>query len=233
MPFLAPQCSRIKKDGQQCKGIAVKGKSVCRMHGGTGGGQIKSGRYSKLQHERLKSLFEEHQADENPLDTLPELAMTRAIFQDFIQRYERHSQALIAWHEDWKENRTDQINPTLIKNILNYLDHYENLRADHTEDFSDQEVQMFERAKGALRNMLEPRSQTKPTQILDIADAYRIVSEVTKMVERIEKTNAASAISRKDFARVLAEMARTVQLTVTDEKQLKEIRDGWNSIALA
>jgi hemoglobin-like flavoprotein len=159
------------------------------MHGAgskkkPGGRPMLSGRYARLNHEKLKTLFEEHQESQDPLDTLSELAMCRAIFQDFVQRYGTFSEALLAWHEDWKQ--TDG----------------------------------------------KP-STAKPTQILDIADACKLISEITRMVERIEKAKAVNAISRKDFSRIISEMARTVQLVVTDEQQLKEIHRAWNSIALS
>lgn len=73
-------------------------------------------------------------------------------------------------------------------------------------------------------------TEPKPRQVLDLADGYRIVAEVTKAVERIERIRAANAISRPEFGRVMAEMGRVVEAHVRDPQVLEKIRDGWLAI---
>jgi hypothetical protein len=81
----------------------------------------------------------------------------------------------------------------------------------------------------------------KPTQLPDIADAYRILSEVTKIAERIEKVRSANAISRPELLRVLSEMSRTVDRRIDestlpdDEKKVLrgKISGDWAAIRLA
>ncbi|BDI33482.1 hypothetical protein CCAX7_55330 [Capsulimonas corticalis] len=59
------------------------------------------GRYRALQSERLKELAARHAGDLEPLDLLPELALLRALLTDYVERYDRFSAALIAWHESF------------------------------------------------------------------------------------------------------------------------------------
>ena len=94
-----------------------------------------------------------------------------------------------------------------------------------------------------LERCLDSPNETRPTQVLDVADAYRILSEVTKIATRIEQNRASNAIARKDFFRILTEMGRSVEgvlrgleKAVGEEKvdeALQKIRDQWASIKLA
>lgn len=179
-----PKCGARTRAGTPCKrpagaGTDHLGQGRCKHHGGKT--PIKSGRYSTVTRQRIRDLIEAHQEDKNPLDVLPELAAARALFQDYVERYDEWSEALVAWHESFG---TD--NP-----------------------------------------------HRKPTQVLDIADAYRIVSEVTKIAKRIEDVRAQNAISRGDFYRVMTEMGRVVDLVVEDPDQRQRIHEGWMGIALA
>ena len=155
------------------------GEGRCKLHGGNA--PIKHGRYSTVTRERVRELIATFESDENPLDILPELAATRALFQDFIERYDEWREALLAWYESYSGDK----------------------------------------------------ESSKPRQILDISDAYKIVSEITKIAKRIEDVRAQNAISRADFYRVLTEMGRVVDLVVQDEALREEVRDGWMEIRLA
>lgn len=56
------------------------------MHGGTQ--PIRTGQHRRYQITpiRVRELLEAHGADEKPLDLLPELALARALLQEFIER---------------------------------------------------------------------------------------------------------------------------------------------------
>ncbi len=54
------------------------------------------------------------------------------------------------------------------------------------------------------------RYDKKPTQILDLAEAARIVTLITQAVERIEKVRAANVVSRADLYRVMQAMGAVV-----------------------
>ena len=175
---------RRQGDGAPCTrpsgwGTTHPGEGHCKLHGGSN--PIKSGRYSKVTRERIRELIAQFEDDPNPLDMTPELAACRALFQDYIERYDGFVEALMAWHASYDGER-----PT-----------------------------------------------AKPRQILDIADAYRIIAEITRIVKRIEDVSAASAISRADFYRVMTEMGRAVDLNVEDPVIREKIHDAWMEIRLA
>lgn len=176
-------CGAKTRSGGHCGqaagwGTGHPGEGRCKLHGGKS--PVRSGRYSTVSRPRIRDLIEQFQGDDSPLDILPELAAARALFQDFIERYDEFTDALVAWHDSWGEERA-----------------------------------------------------RKPVQVLDISDAYRILSEVTKIAKRIEDVRAQNAISRQDFYRVMTEMGRVVDLVVEDPKQRERIHEGWMGIALA
>ena len=94
------------------------------------------------------------------------------------------------------------------------------------QDFTDRYVESTD----ALILWSQSSDAAKPTQVLDIADAYKMVSEITKIVERIEKIKASNAISRPELMRVLTEMSRVVSSLVDDPAVLKGIKDAWLGI---
>lgn len=178
------RCGAKTRGGTRCTqtagwGTDHVGQGRCKLHGGAT--PIKHGRYSTIQRPALRALIAQHDADPDPLNVLPELAAARALFQDFIERYDGWREALLAWHASWT-------------------------RGDEAP---------------------------KPREVLDIGDAYRILSEVTKIAERIEKVRAANAISRPDLFRLMGEMGRVVETHVKDPEALERIRRDWLAIRVA
>jgi hypothetical protein len=70
----------------------------------------------------------------------------------------------------------------------------------------------------------------KPRQVLDIASAAVLLSDITKVVERIENVRAQNAISRKELHRLVDAMGAVVEREVKDEDVVNRIRDGWLTI---
>ena len=68
------------------------GAGPCKLHGGSN--PIKSGRYSSIKRERLRELIEELEKDPNPLDMTPELIACRALFVDYVERYDEFTKEL-------------------------------------------------------------------------------------------------------------------------------------------
>ena len=179
-----PICGAQKSQGE---GVCTRpagwgtdhaGEGRCKLHGGKN--PIRSGRYSKIKRESLRELIAGLEEDPNPLDMIPDLIACRALFMDYIERYDEFTEQLRDWHASY-----DGDSPT-----------------------------------------------AKPRQILDVADAHRILAEVTRMVKRIEDVSAASAISRADFYRVMTEMGRAVDLAVEDPVIRERIHDAWMEIRL-
>lgn len=185
---VAGKCnSPLKRTDGLCKMAAGQrtdhpGQGRCWLHGGRS--PIKSGRYSTIKRDEIRALIEKHESDPDPLNIMPELAAARALFQDFIERYDEWRAAILDWHSSWG---TDSENP-------------------------------------------------KPRQVLDLADAYRILSEVTKIAERIERIRAVDAIPRAEFVRLVKEFVRIVETHNGDpdpDRRLEKMRNDWLSVRVA
>jgi hypothetical protein len=96
MPFEdAKQCTATAKStGERCKNPAVTGWDVCRMHGAgtpkedaTGGAPPKHGRYAAKRRESLQEKIEEYRG-ENPAELWEELALLRALLQEWLSDLE-------------------------------------------------------------------------------------------------------------------------------------------------
>lgn len=201
------------------------GQGKCKLHGGAT--PIKSGRYSKIKRDSLRELIQQFEADPDPLNIFPELAAARALFQDFIERYDQWAEALIAWHQSYQAGQRP-ISREKADALLNVIDQYEETIASE-DDLTERQEHSLKLARefvGALRE----GTNNKPVQVLDVADAYRIVSEITKIVARIETIRSQNAISRPDLIRVMTEMGRVVQTYVSDEAILEKVKEGWLTI---
>lgn len=169
------------------------GVGRCRWH--RGNGTVTHGlyrRYEPIHVESLRQLIERFEADPDPLNMLPELAALRALFVDWINRYQDWRDALLAWYAMMGRRRDqDQVVATIVNQVLN---------------------------------------DAAPRQVLDISDGYRLLSEASKVIERIEKIAAENAISRKDLNRVMAEQLRVLREEVKDDEAVKRVIDGWYRI---
>lgn len=153
------------------------GVGRCTNHGGASHSvSTTHGRYSRVQRVKLRDLIEELENDPDPLDLFPELATARALFIDWVDRYDEFTKALLLWYED-QENGG-------------------------------------------------------PRKILDIADGYRLLDNIRRVVATIEKISAENAISRPELLRVMTEMGRVVESVVQDEGQLEKIKGGWGGIRI-
>lgn len=177
------RCGAKTRQGASCKQVAGArtphtGQGRCWLHGGRT--PIKHGRYSTIKRDDIRQLVEQHADDPDPLNTFPELALARALLQDYIERYDQWREAFLAWHASFTSGET----------------------------------------------------APKPRQVLDLADAVSFASDVTKIVERIEKARAENAISRPELLRVMDEMARVVKAHVDELDTQRRIREGWLAIRL-
>ena len=88
------QCTaKSKRTGERCKANAVQGYSVCRMHGAgsphqgrPGGAPPVTGRYS-IKRAELAKRAAQFQADPTPGDLTGELALMRALLQEYLDRF--------------------------------------------------------------------------------------------------------------------------------------------------
>ena len=176
-------CGAKTRAGTPCQrpagwGTDHAGEGRCKLHGGAT--PIRSGRYSTVRRARLGKLIADYETDPDPLNVLPELAAARALFVDFIERYDAWREALLAWHESFNE-----------------------------------------------------KADPKPRNVLDVADAYRLLSSIAKIAQQEKRLQLDGAISRKDLLRILTEVRRVAEAEITDPAQLQRLLDGWNAIRLA
>ena len=86
------QCTaKSKRTGEQCKAQAVRGYSVCRMHGAGKpnthtGRPIATGRYS-IKRTELAAKTQEFYSDPQPGNLTSELALMRALLQNYLDRF--------------------------------------------------------------------------------------------------------------------------------------------------
>lgn len=218
-----PKCTGHNRQGQRCgneagKGTDHFGEGKCKNHGGAS--PIKHGRYSSIANTRIREIVEElaQESEAEQLDIFPELRHARALYRDFIERYAAYTAALLAWHESWRASSEP------------YREAVDQFRgAAKKKDLSAVNAAL------ALIDELELAGNLsgKPRQVLDIADAHRILSEVTKIVVRIESIRSQDAISRKELLRVMGEMGRVVDRHVPDDAVREKIKDGWIGINIA
>lgn len=204
------------------------GQGKCKLHGGAN--PIRHGRYSTIQRPRIRALIEQFEADPNPLSTLAEIAFVRALLQDFVERYEENAAAIVAWHLSFSVTQR----PLSEEKVLAFerlVDDMEERYRTHKIELTDAQLESLALARAFLADLKSP-DNTRPRQLLDVSDAYRMAGEVSKMVERIQKTQAANAVSRGDLLRILSEMGRIVDIYVTDDPTRDKIRDGWREIRL-
>jgi len=218
-----PTCHRPAGWGTDHPGVGR-----CKLHGGKT--PARHGRYSGLRNERLRVLIEAHETDPDPLNVLPELAAARALFQDFVERYDEHTAALLAWHASFEL----QQRPLPADKVIAFervVDEWENAAREGAELTEQQEADL-ETARKFVELLRGAGQEAKPRRVLDLSDAYRIVGEITKIVERIERARSADAISRPELNRLVHEMARVVDLNVADQEVKARIRDGWLALAV-
>ena len=199
-----------------------QGEGACWLHGGRN--IIKSGRYSTIKRTRVAELIEEMEETEEPLNTMPEVAATRALLVDYIERYDAFTEALIAWHMSYTAGVET---PRLFASLEHLLEMME-------ANFTEAELKRNKSYQVCVKAVIAFKgANPKPIQILDVADAVRYLSEVTKMVERIGKSMSLNAVSRRDFQRIMTEIGNIIDQVVTSDREKLRIKDKIGNLRLA
>lgn len=121
------QCgAKLRNKDRICKNTAGfktphQGEGRCYLHGGLT--PVRHGRYSKLNHSRLKGLLEElKQNDQDVLDLEPEAQLMRAMLIDYVNRYEDFVEQLETWYDAFNRDRAEDGLPPIPKRIPNLDD---------------------------------------------------------------------------------------------------------------
>ncbi|MEE8583961.1 MAG: hypothetical protein V3T83_03820, partial [Acidobacteriota bacterium] len=156
--------------------------------------------------------FEE---DGDPLDLIPDLNLLRALVQDFIERYDCFREALLGWHD---ANR--------LRRLLGYCRQLE--RAEGTE--KRQEL------VGKIAAATAGLESGRPRQVLDLADAGRLIDRCSKVAQRHHAIKSSGAITMDTFRRVHEQMAlimiRHVGKLDGGPEALKGIEKEWGRVKM-
>lgn len=199
------------------QGTNHKGEGRCKNHGGNH--PIKTGRYSTIKsRSRITELIEHFQKDENKLDLEDEVVLLRAMLQDYVERYDELSEAVIAWHASYSKD---------------YLKVYEEWYSNWLKAIENPQ-------SASLDDVLGPPvpHELKPKQILDISSAGLLIDRVGRMVERVEKLREGSSISMETFNRLLEQYGLSVALSVRENindatersKLIEDIERRWGEV---
>jgi hypothetical protein len=85
-------CGAKTRTGGRCK-VAGMANGRCRKHGGKAGRPAVHGRYARVLQARLRQKLDGYRSDPTPGDLAVELALTRALLDEWL---ERHSESLNA-----------------------------------------------------------------------------------------------------------------------------------------
>jgi hypothetical protein len=234
----AAACGARNRAGGTCGhpagyGTPHPGEGRCKFHGGLN--PVRHGRYSTIKRAEIRELIEHHEGDPDPLNLLPELATARALFQDFIDRYDEWREALIAWHRTYTAAERPLAEDRLLA-AETVCDELEALvgPADLDEEEVEQEGARVRRAIRDARKLVAelraPAESGKPRRILDLSDAVGHAEAISRIVKRIEDVRAQNAISRPELMRIMQEMGRVVARYVDDPGTREKIQDAWLSI---
>lgn len=82
-------CGATTRDGSKCERPAGWGtnrdEGRCKQHGGNGGRPPKHGRYAAERSESLQRKIQEYRNDPNPSEMWEELALLRAVLQEWLK----------------------------------------------------------------------------------------------------------------------------------------------------
>tara|TARA_R110002020_G_scaffold2230_4_gene10444 strand:- start:15225 stop:15872 length:648 start_codon:yes stop_codon:yes gene_type:complete len=103
-PFCGAQLRSEGHTHKTCRNPAGKktahpGQGRCYLHGGN---SVKThGRYSQIDHEGFQEKLGKLEAiEQDVMDLVPEVQLLRTLVIDYVERYEKFAEALIAWHAD-------------------------------------------------------------------------------------------------------------------------------------
>lgn len=85
-------CGAKTRSGTPCKlragwGTQHFGSGRCKLHGGNAGRPIIHGRYSLFHRQSLAEKAQRFLSDDNPSSLIEELALTRALLQEYLDRF--------------------------------------------------------------------------------------------------------------------------------------------------
>ena len=237
----AEKCGRTRANGKQpCqapagRGTDHRGVGACKFHGGAV--PVLHGRYSRITRPRIAALLAQLALDPDPEDLLPEVILIRALIIDFVERYDRMSDAILAWHASWEPENVDALAGFLASKYQDHL--IEILDRSGIREETQQEI-LREVDRRIASVVVALPEATKPRQLLDVISAGKLIDQAGKMVERIVKFRSQGTITLATLDRVSeqfgVELVRAAQAHISDEFQraalLADVEARWGSIRI-
>ena len=244
-------CGAKTNSGKPCGrpagwGTDHVGQGRCKLHGGAT--PIKHGRYSRIQRPRIRELLEEQENDADPLNVLPEVILLRGLIIDYVERYDEHTEALVAWHasfngfdkqfEEWKERlaRWSSLWEQFQTQVGEYRTAVEQAQTFYRQGWPEPPE------LPALQDPpLPPEPEQfaeKPRQVLDILNAAKFITQISTIVDRIERNKREGTISLLTLDRVMeqlgVEFVAAAQETIPDAAAraalVAAVERRWGSI---
>jgi hypothetical protein len=223
-----PKCGARNRHGKPCRnpagfGTNHVGEGRCTLHGGAA--QIAHGRYSSINRPRIRDLLERHQADPDPLNLLPELALLRSLIVDYIERYDELTSALLEWHASFTKDFDGAVELWRAK-YATWLEECERLGREPTE--------------GPPPPPLPTAYERKPRQVIDVLSVGKFISDIGTLAERVLKQRSEGSITLATLDRTLeqlgAEVVNAAQEVIRDPATrsalLAAIERRWETIRL-
>ena len=194
-----------------------KGEGRCRRHGGGNEHSITHGATSK--YRSIKGKQADYLEREDYLDLREELALNRALTDDFLERFEEDREARLAWYASFDKGYTSAFNEWKEK----YYDYLSDLGKELLDE--------------GIPPPPKPYAE-RPRQILDISDAAKLTDFTGKTAERIHKIAAESNIGAEQFKSLLTlhgvEVIKAVKKIIKDEQLAFELCEtigrAWDKI---
>lgn len=224
------------------------GHGRCRHHGGSNPNV--ENRYSELLNDSIGEKLAKFLMDPNPLDLRAELAAARALFEDFVERHESVTAALLAWHASFDPRRRGLHDAPLYHfEAIRYA--FEGLVQQGITSPSASELQAALEAgvELARHDFLEggggrvaDLKVEKPVKVTDITNAVTVLKTISSLATTIIKHEQEAFLSvfavrmlieayGEQTRKTLAKHLRRLGVNDGEEVEaiLRDIARGWES----
>lgn len=200
------------------------GVGRCSIHNGGGENRVVHGQRRRypLQTPRIGELLEHHAADPDPFNVREELDLARSVLQDWIERYEDNTEALLAWHASFKL-RHGPVAPEKEEALRRVLDEYQELQ-EGRDGLTEKQAADLALARAYVDALSAPPVE-RPRKVLDVSASQQLIGEVTRIVERVENARAKNAITYDQLKRFLFAVERVLEVRITDAAVRQQIAD--------
>lgn len=245
-----PKISGLKREDEekladkapQPHGGALLRSGVIGHDGSSAGRAISHGlhsvRYTK--NDRIQGLIEKHLENPNPLDLTVDLARARALFEDWVDRAEAYSEALLAWHESYQERGRSAASENKLLSLECLLDEFDILLNERGQATEKQEDDL-KSCRKLLSDLRTPDDEAgKPRKTMDIADGHKILLTVAKITDSINRQDARLFISRKTFVETMRRLGFATRSVLNRwegkkfnaAKAADQVQEAWGQVPM-